>query len=73
MQNGDKGSYEGNWLKGLKQGKGFRKYPNAARYIGDWFENKKSGFGKMVYANNDVSPETYGAKIISIDFSDWRL
>lgn len=44
--------YEGDFVNGLRQGKGKYSYGNGDKYEGDFFENKKHGIGKMVYNEN---------------------
>ena len=51
--------YEGMWAANVKTGKGLYKYnpdPNKAEsdfYDGNWFEGWKSGYGSLVFKNND--------------------
>ena len=41
--------YEGQFYKGLPQGKGTYTWSNGSWYTGQWVEGKRDGIGKMVY------------------------
>ena len=45
------GKFEGNYLNGLKSGKGTFTYNNGDKYVGDFKNNKKDGFGKFYFAD----------------------
>lgn len=42
--------YKGEWKMDQPHGRGEALYPDGTRYEGDFLANKKSGFGKLVYA-----------------------
>ena len=50
--------YDGQWVKGLKQGYGMWRGPKGQKneqpdeYIGEWLDNKPNGFGKHTWGNN---------------------
>ena len=39
--------YEGTWKQGKMNGRGSFYWPNGARYIGEWANNMRQGFGKF--------------------------
>ena len=38
-------TYEGEWMQGLKSGKGNQYWPDGSVYSGEWRENKSNGKG----------------------------
>lgn len=44
-------SYQGNFLKGMRHGKGVIKYPDGAMYDGEWKDDLRDGYGKYIYAD----------------------
>ena len=47
-------SYQGEWYKGQRNGKGFLKWKNGSTYEGDWKNNVSHGKGRLVYANGCI-------------------
>jgi len=45
--NGD--SYDGNWLHGLRHGKGTMKYHSGDFYTGEWDHDKRHGEGVLLF------------------------
>ena len=35
----------GNWLQGIRSGKGSQKYLNGDNYVGNWEKGERNGFG----------------------------
>ena len=48
-------NYVGQWLKGMRHGKGKLTFKSGASYEGDFFNGNKHGFGKMVKKKMDLS------------------
>eukprot|EP00195_Chlamydomonas_chlamydogama_P011884 CAMPEP_0202890548 /NCGR_PEP_ID=MMETSP1392-20130828/910_1 /ASSEMBLY_ACC=CAM_ASM_000868 /TAXON_ID=225041 /ORGANISM="Chlamydomonas chlamydogama, Strain SAG 11-48b" /LENGTH=466 /DNA_ID=CAMNT_0049574137 /DNA_START=156 /DNA_END=1559 /DNA_ORIENTATION=+ len=46
--------YEGDWVQGIREGKGVRYYPNGETYTGDFVANVRHGYGRYVFENGDV-------------------
>ena len=46
--------YEGEMIKGAKDGRGVQIYENGARYDGGWKNDKNHGFGRLINALGDV-------------------
>ena len=42
------GVYSGHYLKGVCEGKGEYTWSNGDKYVGDWKNNKKNGYGKYM-------------------------
>ena len=38
--------YEGQWVNGMRDGKGILKVIDGSEYDGHWHANKRNGFGK---------------------------
>jgi hypothetical protein len=51
--NGD--FYEGNWVKGKKEGIGNIRYSNGDTYSGKWFNDIKKGKGVMIMNGSEYS------------------
>ena len=49
--NGD--IYEGDFLKGVREGQGVYTYVNLDKYTGGWENNLKHGIGKLTYNSRD--------------------
>jgi len=49
-----KGTYEGNFKDGKKDGWATMEYANGDVYVGNFKDDKKDGLGEMTYANGDV-------------------
>ncbi len=47
----DGGTYEGSWVKNRRHGFGKQAWPSGTVYIGHFANDKKHGFGKVVYAD----------------------
>jgi hypothetical protein len=47
--------YEGQFLKGMPNGKGIYKWANGTYFEGQWKNGLKEGFGKMVYKDSSVT------------------
>jgi hypothetical protein len=45
------GRYEGQFNKGVREGRGAASFPNGNRYEGDWKANQPEGRGTMVFAD----------------------
>ncbi|KAK9833875.1 hypothetical protein WJX74_008530 [Apatococcus lobatus] len=45
--------YEGNWVKGVREGSGTLYYPSGEVYSGQWHLNKRHGLGAMTYRSGD--------------------
>ena len=39
--------YEGEWVKGIRQGKGTYKYASGEEYTGEWYMNERHGQGNI--------------------------
>ena len=50
------GVYEGEWLKEMREGKGFESYSNKDIYIGQFSQNQRHGKGKLL---KKTTQETY--------------
>lgn len=48
------GVYEGEWLKGKREGKGTMKWADGAHYDGEWKEDRFHGQGCLVHSGGDV-------------------
>ena len=46
-------TYEGDWRKGLRHGKGVMKFKSGGVYEGDFKNGYKSGWGKMTYPSGN--------------------
>eukprot|EP00128_Syssomonas_multiformis_P008024 Colp12_sorted_trinity150504_noHs@16594 len=57
LPNGD--MYEGEYINGLREGKGTYKFKNGARYIGEYKEGKKHGNGVLVYPDGSKYEGTW--------------
>lgn len=55
------GRYEGNFLKGLRSGKGKFVNIHGDKYEGEWKENKPHGFGVKVLKNGKIKSGTWEA------------
>lgn len=53
----NKDQYQGEYVEGVRQGKGKYLYVNGDRYEGDFRQNKKHGIGKLTYKDKG---EYYG-------------
>ena len=52
----DKATYTGEWYNNVRHGYGVEEIPSkegTQRYEGEWKEDKRCGFGKILYANGD--------------------
>ena len=52
----DKATYSGEWYNNVRHGYGVEEIPSkdgTQRYEGEWKEDKRCGFGKILYANGD--------------------
>ncbi len=47
------GSYSGQWLNNLKEGKGIFTWQDGDQYDGDWAQNKRNGDGIYKWANGN--------------------
>lgn len=45
--------YIGNFINGIREGKGSFSFSNGNEYIGNFKNNKSNGIGRMIYANGD--------------------
>lgn len=59
--------YDGDWLNDSKHGKGEQTWPkekgsdtSADKYLGNWAEGQRSGFGVMTYTNGDRYEGNWG-------------
>ena len=43
--------YQGEWLDGMRHGKGTLTYKNGSIYEGEWQRGMKWGHGKMTYSS----------------------
>ncbi|KAL3144168.1 hypothetical protein ABBQ32_003952 [Trebouxia sp. C0010 RCD-2024] len=46
--------YDGNWVRGRREGPGLCYYFNGETYQGQWANNQRHGHGRMQYSNADV-------------------
>ena len=46
--------YEGEWVQGMRQGRGLRQYSNGEQYEGDFSAGQRHGYGRYTFANGDV-------------------
>lgn len=51
------GTYTGEFINGVKYGKGIYKYTNGLRYEGDYVGGKKQGTGIIYNYNNSIAYE----------------
>jgi hypothetical protein len=54
--------YEGQFIKGMPDGKGIYKWANGTYFEGQWKNGMKEGFGKMVYRDSVVTGYWKGDK-----------
>ncbi len=52
MKNG--GVYDGEWLEGMRDGKGKHTWPDKSYYEGEWKQDKADGNGKLVHVDGDI-------------------
>ena len=45
--------YEGEYVRGVKEGNGIFIYPDGSKYEGQWKAGNRCGQGKYLYANGD--------------------
>ena len=50
----DGSTYNGEWLDGMRDGKGKHKMDSGLQYTGEWLLDKRHGFGKQQFDNGDV-------------------
>ena len=48
-----KNQFDGEWIKGKKNGYGTRTYGDKSVYTGMWVEDKRHGEGKFIMVTND--------------------
>ena len=46
-------SYEGQYVRGVREGNGTFHYPDGSKYQGQWKGGVRCGHGKYTYANGD--------------------
>lgn len=51
---GDGSTYKGEWLNGMRDGKGKLTNDNGHHYTGEWLADMKHGFGKQDFKNGDI-------------------
>lgn len=52
--------YEGYWVNGLRQGYGCETLPlDSLSYCGEWYEDKKHGFGSLTWFGTLIDEDTY--------------
>lgn len=47
-------TYEGEWLQGMRQGKGKQIWADGSEYEGEWKENQANGQGTLYHSDGDV-------------------
>jgi hypothetical protein len=46
--------HEGFWKVNYRHGKGYERYPNGNKYIGDFNMGKANGFGKYIWKTGET-------------------
>ena len=57
LTNCEKGSYDGNFVNGYKQGKGTYEFKNGIVYEGDYQKNIRQGHGKLINPGGKIAYE----------------
>jgi hypothetical protein len=52
-------TYEGDYEKGFKNGKGTIKYPDGTKYVGMWYQDKKHGLGLHTDENGEITEQSW--------------
>ena len=51
FENGD--TYEGEYVKGKRQGQGIYTFSDGEKYDGEWFQDQQHGYGTFWFMNNN--------------------
>jgi hypothetical protein len=53
------GVYEGEWLRGKRDGRGNMKWNDGAQYDGEWKDDRLHGQGRLIHSGGDVYEGTW--------------
>lgn len=57
LHHGKKGTYEGDFVRGMKHGKGTYLFTNKLKYVGEYRHNHREGKGTLYNMNNTIAYE----------------
>ena len=65
---GGNARYSGEFVRGTRCGYGIMKYDNGDEYVGDWFDDRRHGTGKLTYPDgrSDVAVWCHDAFVRSV-------
>ena len=65
----DGSEYEGEWLKGVRNGYGIFTFPNCkVKYEGEWYNDTRNGWGITTFSNGIVREGEYRNDKLVLEF-----